>query len=180
MDLGVLEVERRLVAPGDGGKHRRVVVGRDRGVAAEGGERRFRPLLRLAQRLLGRMKVVLGGVEGRLGAHPLLEEILLALVELPLEGDVVGGRFLLGERLLVGGAELVDAEAGRGERRLGTGKGDAVGRRIDAEEELALGDGVVLARRDLDDAAGDVGGDGDLVLLDIGIVGRGGAPAGQP
>ena len=126
------------------------------------------------------MEVVLGGVEVRLGGDALVEQALLAIERLLLEVDVVLRRLLLGHRLLVGGAELLDLEPSAGERGLGAGKRDAVGLGVDAEQELAGRDRVVLARRDVDDPPGDVGGDRHLVLLDVGVVGRGIAAAGQP
>ena len=180
LDVGVGEVELRLVALGERCLHHRVGLGVDRGISAEGGERRLAPLPGLAQRLLGGVEVVLGRVEIRLGGDALVEEALLAIERLPLEGDVVLRGLLLGHRLLVGGAELLDLEPGAGQRRLGAGKRDAVGLGIDAEQELAGRHRVVLAGRDIDDASRDVGGDRHLVLLDIGVVGRGIAAAGQP
>ena len=69
-------------------------------------------LLGLAQGLLGGVQVVLGRVEARLRADALVEQALLAVEGLLLEGDVVGGGLLLGHRLLVGGAKLLDLEAG--------------------------------------------------------------------
>src|SRR3546814_2466312 len=49
-------------------------------------------------------------------------------------------------------------------------QGDPVGLLVDLEEKLAGLDDVVLRDGDLDDAAGHVGADRDLVRLDVGIL----------
>ena len=85
----------------------------------------------------GGVEIVLGLFVGRLRGDALGEQPLLAIEGLLLEGEVVGRGLLLGERLLVGRAELLDLEPGRCQRRLGAGERDAIGLRVDPEEEVA-------------------------------------------
>ena len=157
-----------------------MLVGLDVGIAAKRGERCGDVLLGLRQRLFGGVGGVLGRIEVGLGRDALGEQVLLALQDLRLEVVVVLGRLQCGQRLLVGGAVLGDLEARRGQRRIGLVERDLEGLRIDAEEEIAGGNRLVLLGIDLGDPSGHVGIDGHAILLDIGIVGRHVASAGQP
>ena len=57
------------------------------------------------------------------------------------------------------------------EFRVGLADGDLEGRRVDAQQRLAGGDDLVLLHQYVADDAGDVGGDGNLVGLDVGVLG---------
>ena len=89
------------------------------------------------ERLLGGMGVVLRLVEIRLRRDALGEQVLLALQDLGLEVVVVLRGLQRGQRLLIGGAQLADLKARRGERRVGLVERDAVRLRVDAEQNVA-------------------------------------------
>ncbi len=155
-------------------------VGQDIRVAAERGLGAFDALAGLRQTLLGRLEVMTHLIVLGLRGIAAGQQSLLA-VEFPaLEVEVLFRRALFGHRVKIGGAHLLDVEACRGDRGFRLLEGEAGGFGVDAEQQVALVDGVVLAHGDLDDAAGDVGGEHRLVLLEIGVVGRDIAPAGHP
>jgi hypothetical protein len=58
-----------------------------------------------------------------------------------------------------------------GQLGLGPGHRHLEGRRIDAEQNLAGGHGLILLDQHLLDRAGDLGADGHLVGLHVGVVG---------
>ena len=60
----------------------------------------------------------------------------------------------------------------RRDRRVGLGHRDPVGLGIDSEQQVPGADRLILAHADLDDPPADFGADRNLVLLDIGVVGR--------
>ena len=135
---------------------------------------------RLGQRLLRGPQRLLGLVVGRLRRDALLQQVLLPVEGLLREIDIAVRCLLFGNRHLVGRAQLLDARAARKRGRLVLRQRDPVRLGVEPEEEVALLDVLVRLDGDLDDPAGNVGRDRHAILLDIGVVGRGIAAAGQP
>jgi hypothetical protein len=141
--------------------------------AAEPGQGLGHVLLDGDDPLVGHHQVALGVVVLGLGDDALLEELLLALELAAVELDVVLNQPVLGLLLLVGSAQRRNLVAGGIEVGLGAGDGDEEGLAVEAEEKLAGLEAVVLVDGDIDDAPRDVGADGDLVGLDVGVLGGG-------
>ncbi|MPL60705.1 hypothetical protein SDC9_06266 [bioreactor metagenome] len=177
---GQRQVVGRLVARHDRRLHGGVVVGGDLGVAAERGECRLDALLRGGERFTGGFRIVPCRVERRFGAGAAAGDLLLPL-QLGVEVvDAVLCDLRLGKRDPVGGAQLLDAEPGLRQGRLGLGEGELVGFGGDAEQLLpglhlrAVGD------EDLGHAARQVRGDRDPRLADCGVLGVLVAPGIEP
>ena len=177
---GLREVPGRVVARGERRQHRRVLVGRDVGIAADRGARAGNALHGRQLLVLGLGEVVRGLVERRFRVDALAGQLRLP-VELRLQiVDLVARHALLRHRLAVGGAQLLDAEPRCGKRRVGLRQRDAVRLGIDAEQHVACLDRLVLGEVRLDDAAGGIGRDRHLGLADIGVLGVLVASAGDP
>ncbi len=94
---------------------------------------------------------------------------------LPLELRVGERQVGPGERQLllllpVARLQAHDLAAHTGEPRLRFGQCDPIGPVVDAEQDVARGDPLVLAHGDLGDEAGDFRGDHHLVCLDVGVL----------
>src|SRR5690348_14069428 len=88
-------------------------------------------------------------------------------------------RLQIGNALMIGGAQPVDLKPGARELRLGMLERNPERGIIEAEENLALGNPLVVLDLNRDDRVVDIGAGRKLVGLHIGVVGRGRAPGGK-
>ena len=179
-DRGAREVELGRVQRGERLEHLRVAVGRDVGVAGEGGAGRGHGALGLDHGAAGELQLQRAVVGGRLADHAGREQRLLALVLGPGRRERLAGGRGLGDRLGVGRLQALDLEPGRGEPGLRRLDGAAVGGVVEPEQRLAGGHDLVLAHLDGGDLAADLRHDVDAVLLDVGVLGLDVAAAGHP
>ena len=165
-----VELARRLVPLGDGREITRVLFDRDVRIAVEIGSNAGELLLERSDLLLGVLQVHPRGIERLLRGDELGCEILLA-VELALVIlDVV--LRLRDLRLHVAVVRLERVEIVGDDADLGLGAVERVAERaiVQAEQDVAGLDVLVVGDIDLLDDAGDVGRDADGVGFDIGVV----------
>ncbi len=175
--LGVRKIERGAIAQCARLAHRRLLVGRARGIAAE-------PGADLSDFLRGDQDLVAGVAQRafrRIHAGPRDDagagQRVLALVVLLLVGEIALGKRQARDLLVVERADRPDFLDGGGKLRFGAGERDAQRLGVDAEQQRAALDHLVGIDKDLDDAPRDIGADDDLVGLDVGVIGRNEAAA---
>ena len=155
-----------------------MLLGRDPDIAAQIGQDAAQ-VLAVGQLLLQRdVVIVTRGIELALRDDGAFGQVLLTIIFALVEVDADPVHLDLGQSLLVAGAQGVNVVARALELRLGLGIGDAERLVVDAKQELAGLDRLVLDHGDLGDSAGDLGADRDLVGTDIGVVDRHIAAAG--
>ena len=114
-------------------------------------------LLHRGEVLPGDLEVRLGAFIGGAGGEVRCEQSFLAREFAPVEiGRIAGGEGV-GQLLAIGRLQRLDLHARTGQPRLGLGHGEPVGLRIDAEQQLAFADPLVVLYPDLHDLAGHPG-----------------------
>ncbi len=171
-DARVGKIERRLVALRRGLAHARMVVGVDVETAAEIGEGLREVLLHRGGLCAGAVVVVARLVVLRNRDIAVADQPLLAIELALVELQRILGLLELSLLLPICRLHHVDVVARADQLRLGARERDLVGLVVDPEQQGALGDRLVIADVDLDDAARDVAADLHLVGPHIGVLGR--------
>ncbi len=179
-DGGAVEVVGSLVARGERREHRGVLVDVEIGLAAKRGERALHGLVGGGLAFAGLQEIPFGGVETRGGDDALVRKRLLAVVVGPVVVEIAFRRIRLRDGLRIGRLHLPDVQARGRERGIGLFERDPVRLRIDLEERIARLYDAVVMHHDPGHAARHRGADRHPRLLEVGVVGRLVAPAGQP
>ena len=136
-------------------------------------------LLQRGKLLLRTLQGVAGGIVGCLWSKIVGEQLLLALEVDHVEVDIFLRLFDLGLHVAVTGLQRNEIIAGISDLSLGAIQRQLKLQRVQLEQDVALGDLLIVVNQDLRDDAGDVGRQPDHVGLDIRIIRRHHGAAGH-